>query len=587
MPATTPTRRERLRSAIEDRTGLLSAVGRWTQVRLAGGPSWGQALGACLAALVALQFASGIGLTFFYSPSTTSAWGSIDYLERMTSFGAVIRGLHYHGTNAILILLVAHLLHVVLTAGYRRPREATWWAGLLTLFLVMAFAMTGALLPWDDQGYWASRVEIGIMGTAPFIGRWVQQLALGGNDLGNLTLTRYFTIHAIVLPAILAAVIAMHVTLVRRHGVSAPSWSTQQATKYWPGQTFRDATLVLLTLVVVLGLAIRLGAPLEAPADPTGRFPARPVWYFRALFELRRHFEGPIEPVATMLLPGLATAFLVALPFLDRAATLSGRAPYITAVVSGVVLAIVGTGVSFRRDAQDPNYREQRANSGTRAARARLAARSGIPPEGALFMLKNTPEVHGEQLFNERCLGCHAIGGQGTDKPNGPDLSGYGSRDWLASCIAHPEAPEYFGHTKVSAMDSYEKLGPERLQTLAAFLMELRKFPNVPPGQLPPTLKKGIEAFQTEGCDSCHSLTPGETNASTNQSGYGSEAWLTGLMQNPGAELYFGADNDMPSYRGKLNDKDFHDLVAYLAVLRDKPVFHGPPPRSATIPPTP
>jgi ubiquinol-cytochrome c reductase cytochrome b subunit len=541
------------------------------------GPSLGNSIFPAILALLALQALSGIGLALFYSPSTTTAWASVEYLERVIPLGALVRGLHYHGTNVLLILLALHVLHVVLTAGYRRPREVTWWLGLGLVGLVLVFAMTGALLPFDEQGYWASRVEIGIMGTAPVVGRLIQQIAMSGNEVGNLTLTRYYAVHAVVLPLLLGGLVWAHLSLSQRHG-AAPSALRVGArgTGYWPGQTFRDAALAFLVVLGVFWCAAHFGAPLEAPADPAGGFPARPVWYFRPLFELRRHFEGPLEPISTMVLPGLATAFLVGLPFLDRAATLRGRSPYIAAVTGGIVLAVIGGRISFHRDSLDKAYQAQKEAAATRVALARtVAAAEGVPPEGALFMLQNTPESRGEKLFTERCVGCHAVDGKGTDKPKGPDLGGYLSRDWLVGVISHPEASEFFGLTKASGMDPYEKLGKERINLLAGLLEELGKNPGKPPSALPPSLKPALDAFDTEGCASCHSITPGEENGAPNLSGYGSEQWLAGLMLTPGDKLYFAEDNDMPSYKGKLSDKELHAIVAYLNTLRGKPVQYG------------
>ncbi len=569
----------KLRSFIEERTGLFSTLESWKNASVPGGPRWGRAIGVCLTAILALQLVSGVALTFFYSPSTTNAWASINYLEREVPFGTVLRGLHNQGTNALFLLLALHLLHVVITAGYRRPREFTWWLGLSLLLLVFGAAMTGALLPWDDQGYWASRVEIGIMGTAPVVGSWIQQIALGGNDLGNLTLTRYFTVHAIVLPVLILAVVGAHVALVRRHGASGASGP--RATPWWPGQPLRDSMVVFLGVGLLVWTASRWGAPLEAPADPTGGYPARPVWYFRALFELRRHFEGPVEPVATMVIPGLVGFILAALPFADRAATLRGRIPYVAAVLALGLCVIAGTWQSYARDAHDGVFQAQRADARLRADLARTAAQSGVPPEGALYMLQNTPEIHGRRLFTENCLGCHAVSGKGTEKPNGPDLGGYGSTAWLSAVIAHPEAPEFFGHTKVSGMDPYANLGADKLDRLASFLAALSDYSDTPPDELPTSLKAGLDTFREEGCDSCHSLTPGEASGATNLSGYGSEDWLTALMQDPGAETYFGKDNDMTAYKDKFSDRDFEDIVTYMRSLKDKPLKTAPAVASA------
>lgn len=557
---------------LTERTGYPWSLAAWKNRKLPGGQSWGHALGFGLAALLLLQMFSGLAMTLYYSPSTANAWASVVYFEQEVPFGTFVRALHYHGTNALIIVTGLHLLYVVLNAGYRRPREAAWWAGLLLIAVLMAAAMTGALLPWDDQGYWASRVEIGIMGTAPVVGNQVQQIALGGNDLGNTTLTRYFTAHAIVMPVLLAGIVWLHVSLVKLHPAGAFAPQRSVPTVYWPKQALRDAMFALFAVAVVFAIAARFPAPLEGPADPSGGYPARPIWYFRPLFELRRHFEGPTEPVATMLLPGLAGLFLASLPFLDRGQTWRQRAPFVGPVLLGAALAIFSTSASLQRDARDKAYQEDRAESRSRAERARLAAKSGVPPQGALYMLQNTPESHGAKIYADRCVGCHMVGGRGSDKPKGPDLGGWATHDWLTGVIAHPEAPEFFGHSRVGGMDPYEKLGPTKLDALAAFLSQLRKYPNTPAEKLPAAFKSEVELFQTEGCDSCHSLTPGEASGATNLSGYGSDAWLIGLFVAPSSDVYFGSDNEMPSYKDKLSERDMLDVIAYLNLIREKPV---------------
>jgi ubiquinol-cytochrome c reductase cytochrome b subunit len=564
-------------SFLKERTGYPWGLDAWKNRSLPGGQSWGQALGFGVMALILLQVFSGLAMTLFYSPSTSNAWASVVYFEQEIPFGTLIRGLHYHGTNALLIVTGLHLLYVVLNAGYRRPREVTWWVGLVLVLVIIGFAMTGALLPWDDQGFWASRVEIGIMGTVPLIGGLVQQVALGGNDLGNTSLTRYYTIHAIILPLVLVGIVYLHFTLIRMHPAGSATPRRHGATTYWPRQAARDAAFSLFVVLVVFGIAAKFAAPLEAPADPSGGFPARPVWYFRPLFELRRFFEGPTEPVATMLLPGLFGGFLAALPFLDRGRTWKQRLPFVAPVLGVAALAVFAASYSLERDARDKGYQDDRAEARSRADRARLAARAGVPPQGALYMVQNTPEAHGAKLYADRCIGCHAISGKGTDKPKGPDLGGYGSHDWLVGVIAHPEAPEFFGHSKVGGMDQYEKLGPTKLAALAAFLGELRKYPNTSAERLPASFKSEIELYQSEGCDSCHSLTPGEASGASNLSGYGSEAWLVGLFLTPSADVYFGSDNEMPSYKDKLSERDMHDIIAYLNLLRDKRVQYQAP----------
>lgn len=565
-----------LRDAIEERTGLISSTRRVLDLPAPHGSRLRIGLTGALFGTLAVVLASGLALALHYSPSTTHAWASVTFIERELPFGRLIRALHYQGTNVLVVGLALQLLIVALQGAHRRPREASWWLSLVTLGLLLASAMTGALLPWDEQGYWASRVETGIMASAPIVGPLVRELAQGGNDFGHLMLTRYYALHAVLLPLVLLGVTLMQWRLFARLG-PAPIESRP------PAEGSGLAPLVVMIgivvgALVVYGLAQSFGAPLEGPADPSGGYPPRPAWYFRALYELRRHFEGPLEPVATMLIPGVATLFLVFLPLLDRADRPGRRWLTNGLLALGLGLIVFATWVNFRRDEQDTTYQRMQAQSVQRRDKAFLLAANGVPPEGPLFMIRNTPEEKGRRIYAERCSGCHGVG-EPIEKPKGPDLAGWGGESWLAGCIRQPGSPDFFGLTKVNSMDSYESLGDERIRLLAEFLAALKHHDGLSPDELPPDLQPGRKAFEMEGCDNCHSLTGDEASGAPTLQGYASDRWIKGLLMDPDGEHFFGEDNDMPSYRGKLDDQQVGDLIAYLRTLESKPPKAGAAPQ--------
>jgi ubiquinol-cytochrome c reductase cytochrome b subunit len=571
----------RLRRVLDDRTGIPSDLQAFLSTPVPGGPAPRHALHAATLALVGLLFASGFGLALFYAPTTTAAWGSVFHLQTALPGGALLRAVHHQATGALVVALLLEVASAVTFAAHRRPREVGWWLTLATVGLVLALAMTGALLPWDQRGYWASKVETGIIAGAPLVGPLMLGLLQGGNDLGNFTLTRYFTLHAILLPALLIVVLAGVGRVRRRHG-PAPA-SSAAPIPWWPRQAVLDAAVALLAVGSAFVLAATLGAPLDGPADAASGYPARPAWYFRPLYVLRMAFEGPAEPLATMVLPGLALAFAAALPFLDRDHPRAPRRAFVVGpVLAGLATLPVLTLGSLAADERDPAYVAQRALTEKQRDKAFLLAATGVPAEGPLFMLRNAPDERGRRLFAEHCASCHAVSGEGGDEA--PDLGAYLTRPWLAAVIAQPEAPEFFGRTAVSGMEPYESLGPDKLAALADFLHALRDHPDVSPDQLPPALAAGRRLFEAEGCDSCHALAPAEASAGPNFAGYGSDAWLDGLLRDPGHELYFGDENEMPSYDQKISERQRADLIAYLRTLADTPLASAARPPVQTPP---
>jgi ubiquinol-cytochrome c reductase cytochrome b subunit len=504
---------------------------------------------------------SGIALAFSYSASVPAAWASVARIEQ-SGLGHLLRSLHSQGATFLLAVCSLHLLQTALYGAYRAPREVTWWLGLVLLCLLLAFCLTGSLLPWDERGYWATRVTVGIVGTTPLIGPALERLLVGGHELGNLTLTRFYALHAMFLPLLLVAFAAAHVAAMRQHGVK-PLREPIDSEPFWPRQALYDAAFSLLLLAALLALAARSGATLEGPADPGGAANPRPEWYFRPLFELLKLMPSGLESLGTFGIPLLAALFLFALPFIDRSAR--RRAAVLIALCGGF-LAAAGLGIaSYRSDATSPRFALAQAMANKRARRALELARTvGVPPDGALALLMNQPEQRGERLFNSACIECHAVHGSGGMKA--PRLDGYLSRNWIRGALVRPDSPDYFGKTKISGMESYEKLGEEKLALLTEYLFELRaKAPD------DPSLESGRRLYQQAGCADCHSLAPGKAAGGPTLFKYGSAEWLRGLLRDPGAPSYYDAQNQMPDFGNRLAPEQIDDVVSFLLSLGEQP----------------
>lgn len=405
---------ERAVAAIDERTGLRS-LWRWlADEELPGGARWAYVFGSVLAALLGAQLLTGIALAADYAPTVDAAHASVRRImdPEQAPFGAIVRALHHHGASFLVVLLAAHLLQVAWTGAYRRPREANWLTGLALGGVLLAFAFTGYLLPWDQTAYYATRVGLNITASTPGAGPQIAALLQGGPVMGNLTLTRFYVIHVVVLPAVLIALFAVHVALFRRRGVTpVVGRDGEVAPKrepFWPNQAAKDAVAFLVIMAGLVALAWWRGAPLGDQADPSAPFEARPEWYFYWLFQLLHVFEPPWDWVGTMGIPGAIAAFLVLLPWIDRARDRRPSRRKLPLAGVSAVLALVGslTAWVFISDAT-----RAEAPGDARSLDAGTTRQAG-PVVGP---------VEAGMLFGAKCTECHAVNGA-PDDPDAPDF---------------------------------------------------------------------------------------------------------------------------------------------------------------------
>ena len=569
---------------LEERVRASSAL-RWAlDEPVPGGARSAYVFGSVLLALVLVQLATGLGLALYYSPSEANAWSSVFWIQTRVSLGWLLRGVHHHGASVAVVVAALHVGQTLLFGAYRKPRELTWVLGVALLLLLLSFALTGYLLPWDQRGYWATRVATSMAGTTPLVGRALERLAQGGEQYGTLTLTRFYALHAVALPLAFLCLVALHLALVRLHGVTPPprveeaqrAGAPVPVDRFWPRQAARDAVACAVAVLVVLLLAVRgHGAPLEAPADPARAPLPRPEWYFLALFQLQKIFQGRLEPVGTFFVPGAAVAALLLLPFLERSSGRRLRDRRAVLALAGVAaVAYVGlTAAALSADARDPQVATARRESERAAARAKELAARGVPPEGPGFMVANDPPERGRRIFAVECAGCHAAGPGGERKA--PDLAGLFSLDWVKEQIRDPDQPHRFGATKLRRkMDAFgTRLPPERIDALARFVHARRD-----PGRADadPALDEGRRAFQRVGCTDCHGLARGEAKEGPNLHDYGSDRYLRALLEDPGSPLFFGKWNGMPAMRGRLAADEIDAVMAHLRTLEAEPVPAAP-----------
>ena len=183
--------------------------------------NWLYTLGSASLFVAVNQIVTGILLTIYYVPTPDHAYDSVQFISTQIPMGWLIRGLHHWGASAMVVLVVLHMLRVIFYGAYKFPREVTWFSGVFLLIVVIGFGFTGYLLPWDQKAYWATTVGTRIAGTPPLIGDFMLRVVRGGEELTAITLARFFGVHIWVLPTILLLLLAFHLYLVIRIGISA------------------------------------------------------------------------------------------------------------------------------------------------------------------------------------------------------------------------------------------------------------------------------------------------------------------------------------------------------------------------------
>jgi ubiquinol-cytochrome c reductase cytochrome b subunit len=506
---------------------------RWSAARhvlldepIPPGTGWIFTLGSVLLALMSVQLLTGAFLTLYYAPTPDHAYESVRFISSTTA-GRMVRGLHHYGASFIVVFLVLHMLRVIVLGSYKPPREITWLSGLALFGLVLGFALTGYLLPWDQRAYWATVVTINISRLAPGAGEAIASLMQGGATIGALTLTRWYSAHVIFLPAAVLLLIVAHIVLMRLQGSSGPVRPRSGPHfPFYPFQAARDVAVVSIVLLAVVAMAWRGMPALEGPADPTdANYIPRPEWYFLGLFQLLKYFPGRWEVVGAIIVPGVVAASLALLPWIDRGPERDPRRrPLImAAVLAGLVAVVVLTSLGWRdrpisAAADSWSLREIGGRSiAASAGCAKCHADTGMAdPLGSIALSRGAEWVSGhitdpemiapglreprtkvserevaailayvrrlsrqaypgfpEQLevvatiYARYCVGCHVIDGDGGK--DGPELSKIGAKHdaaTLRTWIVDPEAvnPD-------ADMPSFgDRLSAQQLDAIAGYL---------------------------------------------------------------------------------------------------------------------
>lgn len=210
---------ERVFTWLDERLGL-TAIYNTVLDRKVPKVNWWYTLGSASLFLFVIQAVTGMFLTVYYVPSPDHAYDSVQYIMNGVAFGWLIRGIHHWGASLMVLFVFIHMLRTFFFGAYKYPREVTWLTGVFLLLTTLGMGFTGYLLPWNQRAYWATTVGTEIPGTAPFIGSFIERILRGGTDLSAVTLARFFAVHIWFLPAIIILLIAVHMYLVIRLGIS-------------------------------------------------------------------------------------------------------------------------------------------------------------------------------------------------------------------------------------------------------------------------------------------------------------------------------------------------------------------------------
>lgn len=344
------------------------------------------------------QALTGILLATVYIPSADEAYNSIKLLQS-TAIGGYVRSLHSWGANFMVVLITLHLLRVFYEAAYKKPRELTWIMGGILLIATLGLAFTGYLLPWDQEGYWATTVGTAMPNYIPLIGDSLVRFLRNGAEVTGATLTRFYSVHMLVLPLLILLAFMPHFFFVLRQGMSVADELAEaklrgedvdtRSIPFWPNVAFR---MIVLVLIVALGLWILAGVYPKILGDPAdalnkNHYIPTPAWYFFGLYQLLKYFPGSLDALALVVLPLLFVVVIFGLPWIDRNPSRApGKRPIALGIAAIVVIGLVF--LTYQGISTVPKP---------------------LPKTGVIDHPSYKKDI--DPIFQSRCVGCHGKSG--------------------------------------------------------------------------------------------------------------------------------------------------------------------------------
>jgi len=296
-------------------------------------PTYTFGLGIILGFLFLIMLFTGLILMVYYTPSVETAYQSVKDIVNVVPGGRIIRNMHRWASQGMIIVVFLHLLRVFYTGSYLGNRSLNWVIGVVLLIITLLSNFSGYLLPWDQLAYWAVTIGSNIAASARELtdllgitnvfdpGGFLKKLLIGGETVGQPALSRFFTMHVILLPVSMLILLGIHFWRIRKDGgLSRPvryADDKGSTNKWyaWPVLMWTELGILLLVVVVVLFIALLADAPLLEQANPSfPENPAKSPWYFLGIQELVSYsaFAGGL------LIPVLYLVFLFSIPYRDR-----------------------------------------------------------------------------------------------------------------------------------------------------------------------------------------------------------------------------------------------------------------------------
>lgn len=447
--------------------------------------SWWYVFGSATLLCFILQIVTGTVLAFVYVPSTNEAWTSLQYLNHVQYLGWYLRAMHNWGANFMVALMTLHMVQVFLFGAYKYPRELTWISGIFLMISTLAMAFTGEVMRFDEDAYWGLGIGASITGRIPLIGDRMVHLLLGGPIIAGETLSRFFTLHVFIVPALIIGIVVMHLRLVLAQGINEypePGQPVEKETykayyegiikkegvPFVPHAIGKDLIFAALVLIAILACSAIFGpAGPSGPPDPTrvDTVP-RPDFYFLSIFAMLALLPDWMETIVLFVFPALALAFLFALPFISG----TGEKSYQRRPVAVLSVVLIGLALGTLTYLGDTGPWSPQMNAWSEDA---------IPPQD---LKGRTPlEMRGAAVLQEKqCRDCHSLGGHGGQR--GPAL------DDVATRLTGPELVRQVIQGGGN-MPAYGKnLNPAEVDALVSYLMTLR------PSYRPPARYSAVPA---------------------------------------------------------------------------------------------